>query len=176
MNSKLYLSSTTALLCTGLQVLLLHWGPAHCFIWSSLRTVGASCSDSLDWAFTDTLLAVERGHYWCFRSTLQNQTDFKHQTEFKLLYLLPMHIIQEKIVKAGKVKKEHWLRSESNLATYHVLLLNPNLGHILEAAVVQKYFQALKRQSQLTNRNSIKHNGRDSKLGTLRGFPLATAG
>ena len=93
MNSKLYLSSTTALLCTGLQVLLLHWGPGHCFIWSSLRTVGASCSDSLDWAFTDTLLAVELGHYWCFRSTLQNQTDFKHQTEFKLLYLLPMHII-----------------------------------------------------------------------------------
>ena len=52
---KLYL-----LRCTVLQVLLLHWGP-QCFIWFSLRTVGASCSDSLDWAFTDTLLAEREG-------------------------------------------------------------------------------------------------------------------
>ena len=60
-----------------------------------------------------------------------------------LKYFLPMHIIREKIVTAGKIKKE--LRSESNLATHHVLLLNPNLGQRIGSGRSSKIFSGFEK-------------------------------
>ena len=139
---SLNLYSLSVFYCT-ISVLMLHWG-RQCFIWLSLRTVGASCSDSLDWAFTDTLLAEP---HCCFRSTLHNQIDFKQQTEFKLgavqIFAATAYYPGQNIVSAGKIKKE--LRSESNLATHHVLLLNQNLGQRIGSGRSSKIFSGFEK-------------------------------
>ena len=135
--------------------------------------MAASCSDSLDWAFTDTLLAERGGHHWCFRSTLHNQIDLEEQTELKLA---AAEIFPANAYYSGKNCDGRKNQERATVREQFGDAPSSPFEFVLGAAIVQKYFQALKRQSQLTNRNSIKHNGRESKLGTLRGFPLATAG